>query len=229
MKWNSIKEPPDCNIITHVSISWINLKKLPDWIFKCNNLIELFCYRNTLICLPELHHLQTLQILHCDSNMLTQLPKLPNSLHELYCYNNKLTHLPENLPDLLQKLLCFNNKLTCLPKKLPDSLTTLDCSYNKLIQLPNILPDSLKKIICENNKITQLPYILPKSLETLKIHNCKINEIQSSILFAQNLKIIIMNHHTYYCPLIKYFFENLGNKNIKKWCLDYYMKVVSEF
>ena len=36
-----------------------------------------------------------LQILYCDNNQLTSLPKLPKSLQILYCYNNQLTSLPE--------------------------------------------------------------------------------------------------------------------------------------
>ncbi len=65
--------------------------------------------------------------LNCDSNNISNLDNLPNSLIKLNCRFNKITNLDN----------------------LPNSLTKLDCSYNKITSLNN-LPNSLIELFCDN-------------------------------------------------------------------------------
>ena len=76
---------------------------------------------NFLIKLDKLH---TLNII----SQLQTLPKLPNSLIVLRCNNNELTELPE-LPEGLKYLYCNNNKLNSLPK-LQKSIVYIECKNN---------------------------------------------------------------------------------------------------
>jgi Leucine-rich repeat (LRR) protein len=76
----------------------------------------------TLPPLPD-----TVALLLCGNNRLTELPDLPSSLSELRCSDNQLTRLPAVLPSSLLILDCVNNKLTALPEKLPASLEVLVC------------------------------------------------------------------------------------------------------
>ena len=92
----------------------------------------------------------TLKVLYCSHNELTELINLPNTLDELWCMNNKLTEL-NNLPNTLITLYCSNNPLTKL-NNLPNTLISLYCINNQLTQLYH-LPDTLGILYCSNNKL----------------------------------------------------------------------------
>lgn len=104
----------------------------------------------------------SLQILECHTNCLTQLPPLPPTLIELKCYSNMLTCLPD-LPSSLKVLECDKNLITLLPD-LPSSLEYLDCETNLLRDLPPI-PDSLEVLYCGDNQLTTLPPLSKSLLE----------------------------------------------------------------
>jgi len=132
------------------------------------SLAELGCGNLKLSSLPRLPN--TLVLLYCPINNLTELPVLPKSLKELNCDNNQLTSLPD-LPNTLKEVTCKNNQLTELPV-LPESLKELHCDDNQLTSLPD-LPNALKELTCKNNQLTELPD-LPNSLERL---NCSNNPL----------------------------------------------------
>ncbi len=116
------------------------------------SLTALMCNTNSLTTLPALSN--TLTYLDCSYNSILSLPTLPNSLLELYCWNNALTSLPA-LPNSLIYLTCFNNNLTSLPI-LPDSLYELVCNNNNLTSLP-ALPNTLIALVCDHNNIACFP------------------------------------------------------------------------
>jgi Leucine-rich repeat (LRR) protein len=62
--------------------------------------------------------------LWCDSNQLTLLPPLPETLEILCCHSNQLTSLP-HLPETLEELDYNSNQLTLLPD-LPWGLKDLE-------------------------------------------------------------------------------------------------------
>ena len=122
------------------------------------NLLNLDCNSNQLTVLPALPN--SLVTLWCGYNQLTSLPALPNSLVDLNCDGNQLTVLP-NLPNTLVVLFFDYNQLTVLPV-LPNSLLTLGCGGNLITSLPG-LPNSLEYLYCYNSQLTTLP-ALPNSL-----------------------------------------------------------------
>ena len=112
----------------------------------------------------------SLQTITCDSNQLSTLPTLPNSLLTLNCFSNQIINLG-TLPIKLLTLNCNTNQITVLPD-LPSSLLNLYCAINKLTQLPN-LPNGLFYLECSNNQLTSLP-TLPNNLRSLY---CRLNKI----------------------------------------------------
>ena len=81
-----------------------------------------------LMTLPDLP--DGLEVLNCNSNILTAMPDLPQSLQILICSHNYLADLPE-LPPHLVKLFCDDNQLYSLPH-LPKFLQVLHCNNNPL-------------------------------------------------------------------------------------------------
>ena len=182
--------------LTYLDCSNCNLISLD--VSYLTNLIELKCNENKLskLSLPN-----SLTKLYCDSNYLTELPKLPDTLTVLYCNSNHLTEL-SSLPNSLIRMSCSSNKIIELVS-LPESLKFLDCSSNqlsKLPRLPNLLfvlncstnsvrlcPDikhlvNLHKIICSNNLIIDIP-ILPKQL----LNNSTKSNIEKTLCKCESL------------------------------------------
>ena len=123
--------------------------------------------------LTGIEYFVNLLTLGCDSNYLSVLPTLPNSLIDLYCRFNLLTNLP-TLPNTISNLRCNNNQLINLPT-LPNSLITFHCHNNQLSNLPN-LSNSLTTLICNNNQINNLP-VIPSSLTYFDCSNNLLTNI----------------------------------------------------
>jgi len=129
-------------------------------------LFSLWCDSNQLTTLPSLPN--SLVMLNCCENQISNIQALPNSLGELYCWNNQLSYLPL-LPNTLTRLHCSKNKLISLPY-LPSVLTELGCGFNQLSYLP-ILPNSLISMDCSNNKLNTLPSLPDKLINLWCINN----------------------------------------------------------
>lgn len=86
-------------------------------------------------CITDLKNIPDgIELLHCEGNLLRELPALPASLKQL--------HLKSNLIE----------KLNLSPCKQLESLTV---SYNRLTELPN-LPETLQTLLCDHNQIRTL-------------------------------------------------------------------------
>jgi hypothetical protein len=91
--------------------------------------------------------------LKCNNNLLTELPKLSNSLEYLKCYDNHIRSIPK-LPFSIITLYCTNNNLILLPT-LPSTITELYSENNSLIYKEI----TLKCINETNNKIEKFKYL----------------------------------------------------------------------
>jgi hypothetical protein len=131
-------------------------------VFKCNS--------NQLTGLPALP--DTLTELNCAGNQLEKLPPLPAGLGILRCNGNELEALPP-LPECLIYLHCYRNKITSLGE-LPAGLKELHCHNNELTALPD-LPANLSSLFCEGNQLSALPD-LP---DTLALLDCDDNQLTS--------------------------------------------------
>mgnify|MGYP001094992901 CR=1 FL=1 len=134
---------------THLDLSRLGLKHIPD----------------------EIGQLKQLTLLNLFYNQLTSIPALVcnlESLKTLWLHHNQLTSIPENLDRLtaLEELVLSFNQLTQLPASL-DKLTNLKALYlhhNSLENLPITLKNlpQLQKITLWNNAFT------PEETLTLK-------------------------------------------------------------
>jgi len=97
----------------------------------------------TLLNIPE-----TIQVLRCENNFLSELKSLPSSLRELYISNNMLSHL---------------NVANC------KELVHLQVSYNELMSLDG-LPESLISLKCDHNRLTFLDLENNRKLSTFHCH-----------------------------------------------------------
>jgi uncharacterized repeat protein (TIGR01451 family) len=130
--------------------------------------------------------------LYCDSNNLTFLPNLPNSLFELSCSNNQLTNI-SNLPSNLTDLSCQNNNLTSLPN-LPPYLGSLDCSNNPISELP-ILPQYLYVLAFSNTNVSVFPTV-QENMNSFYCSNCNISCFPR---FSENLDYIDISGNPFTC------------------------------
>jgi Leucine-rich repeat (LRR) protein len=73
----------------------------------------------------NLKNINTIKILNCSHNKITNISFLPDSLNELDCSYNLIKNL-SNLPENLKKLICSSNRINEL-KNLPQNL----CFLNK--------------------------------------------------------------------------------------------------
>jgi type IX secretion system substrate protein len=136
--------------------------------------------------LSGVQYFTSLTYLNCDSNTLTSLPTLPNTLQTIFCINNYLDSLPV-LPTSLQTIICRSNLLSKLAT-LPTLLTYLDCALNYITTLP-ALPNALTQLYCYNNSLTSLP-ALPASLQILY---CDNNSLASLPALPNSLNTLYCN------------------------------------
>ena len=151
--------------------------------------------------LPNLSRFKNLEILICDNNNITSLPKLNKNLKMLICNNNQLSSLPR-LPKNLEMLMCNNNNLSSLPK-LNENLTVLSCNDNQLLCLPR-LNKNLKILNCYNNLLSMLP-VLNNRLTIILYYNNPIWDIISTTQITEiKTKINILNNFKSLYYLLKY-------------------------
>jgi Leucine-rich repeat (LRR) protein len=151
--------------IIKLDISGKGLSKLPD-ISRFTNLQILYCNNNKISVLPKLNC--TIKKIYCSRNQIYKIDELPKELFMLDCDNNKLLVLPE-LPVNLSILHCNDNQLISLPS-LPDTIVELSCYNNRLEKLPR-LPKKLKTCICSNNKLSGFPPFPPDLYRFECLHN----------------------------------------------------------
>jgi hypothetical protein len=153
--------------VYHVSLKYMGLRELPNWIGSLTNLQSLDLSDNELTELPDsISSLTNLQSLDLLNNRLTELPDWISSLinlQSLDLWGNKLTDLPDWIGSLtnLQSLDISCNKLTELPDSIGSltNLQSLDISCNKLTELPDSIGSltNLQSLHLRSNKLTELP------------------------------------------------------------------------
>lgn len=141
----NVKSIPNFNKLTHLSLNWNKIDRLPELDnTHLNNLEELDLSGNKITFIP---------------NSWTKLSKLTN----LYVYNNKLQQLPEDIGNLSQLRILYldKNAITNLPPSLGNlsNLNTLGLSENNISDLPDIFHHFpfLESLHLDRNNLTELP------------------------------------------------------------------------
>jgi hypothetical protein len=119
----------------------------------------------------------TLEVLHCNKQLLIELENIPKSIIELECNFNYLKsisirHLPhlkklsitdnrltelEHIPENVEELFCQNNEIGMLDLINVQKLRILNVSNNKTIIIKNI-PSSIVDFKSENNPYIEYSY-----------------------------------------------------------------------
>jgi len=176
-----------CPLVINTTELWLSPGTLTDLrgIEAFVNLRELDVHDNyQLTSMPPLP--DSLIVLHCPFNAITNWAPLPNTLIDFWCTYNGMTSLPL-LPASLKKLSCSENHLTQLPV-LPASLEELVFNEN-LIDSLDPLPDSLRILVCYNNQLSNLPALPPY----LRILSCGNNLITTLPSLPDSLSVLICN------------------------------------
>jgi hypothetical protein len=105
---------------------------------------------------------KNLQSLHCNDNLLSELPDLPETLQILQVSNNMLTSINVYPCVQLKKLHISENRITSI-SGLPPSLIRLYCDHNQLTSLNLASTTLLTTLICNDNPQLVLEN-LPKTL-----------------------------------------------------------------
>ena len=162
-----------------------------------------------LTSLPDcLHDLHSLEELNLESNVLTDIPRLPPGLLKLTLSDNRLATLPK-LPERLRQLWADGNQLSCLPHELPPGLQLLSVRGNQLKTLTT-LPSGLKELVASNNRLTVLPEI-PKELEKLSVSN---NQLVTCPLLPEALWFLNLRGNK-----LQYILPEIRNEvdDMKRW------------
>ncbi len=169
--------------------------------------------------LEGIQYFKKLIYLNCNTNELSSLPLLSNSLRVLYISKNYFVN-PPILPDSLQVFHCAMNLLTTLPT-LPNSITELNCSFNLLTSLPN-LPESLLNLNVFKNNINCLPK-LPKWLSILEADTSSIKclpNIPSNL--TTTLPICNSSYNPNNCSITPANYVNIPDTNFGKFLIAKY-------
>lgn len=123
----------------------------------------LFLGNNNITYINNLKYFKSLEVLDINSNKISQLINVPDTLVELSCNNNNLSELP--LLPILERLNCKHNSITHIPKY--PKLTHLLCSRNKITSLD--VYDNLFLLDCHANNLIELK--INNTLDSLYCNN----------------------------------------------------------
>lgn len=170
-----------------LSLSGMQLTKLPESLKKLTQLSELNLSRNKLSILPKwITHLSELKSLNLSKNKISKLPECIGELNQLQSLNlddNNLASLPQSFQKLTQlNLLELSiNQFMTLPELIGEltNLQTLSLSRNNLSRLPLSIAQltQLEYLNLSGNPFTHFPDSI-EQLSKLRMLNLSINMIE---------------------------------------------------
>ena len=193
-------EIEDLVYLRTLDLSYTNIKKLPETIWKLTNLKILDLSRAKIEELPEwIGELTNLKRLNLRDTKIEELPgsigKLTN-LEELDLRDTKIEGLPEWIGELtnLEWLDLSGTKIEELPESIGKltNLKILDLSRAKIEELPKSIGKliNLNELNLSDKKIEELPESIGKltNLKRLYLSSTKIERLPESIGKLTNLK-----------------------------------------
>ena len=187
--------------VSYNSISCINHGELPHTIthlnINHNNIVTIDYLPTSLIKLKAAYNgtntcnfagLVNLQTVYIESNNLTHVPFLEDSIVEIDMSSNYITSI-DNLENKtnLTELNVSDNKLTNI-NKFPINLELIDASDNQIKIVTNI-PPMIKEINLKNNIIIYISQI-PESIRMLDLENNNIKHIFSNQTVPRRLEYL---------------------------------------
>ncbi|HOZ53000.1 MAG TPA: hypothetical protein PLU17_14135, partial [Chitinophagaceae bacterium] len=120
------------------------------------NAVSLNVNNKSVSSIQGIQYFKKLFVLNCDSNNITTIPHINDTLYGLFCSHNRITSI-STLPRNLKDLDCSYNQLTALPA-IDKVSNSLDCSNNPSLScLPTLFPSVFQGIKIRNTAITCFP------------------------------------------------------------------------
>ena len=120
------------------------------------NAVSLNVNNKSISSIQGIQYFKKLFVLNCDSNNITTIPHINDTLYGLFCSHNRITSI-STLPRNLKDLDCSYNQLTALPA-IDKVSNSLDCSNNPSLScLPTLFPSVFQGIKIRNTAITCFP------------------------------------------------------------------------
>ena len=184
--------------------------------------LQINCRTSTSTSLQGIEFFKSLEILECESPLLTSLDVSANTaLEVLSCGGGTLASLDVSGCTALKELYCGDNQLTSLDVSGCTALTRLDCYGNSLTSLDMSRNTALNKLHCYNNQLTSLDVSGCTALETL---NCRDNQLASLdvsanrallYLFCNNNRLTSLDVSANTALLRFYCYDNPGDGESK--------------
>ncbi|HNY54145.1 MAG TPA: T9SS type A sorting domain-containing protein [Chitinophagales bacterium] len=120
------------------------------------NAVSLNVNNKNIGSIQGIQYFKKLFVLNCDSNNITTIPHINDTLYGLFCSHNRITSI-STLPRNLKDLDCSYNQLTALPS-IDKVSNSLDCSNNPSLScLPTLFSNVFQGIKIRNTAITCFP------------------------------------------------------------------------
>lgn len=177
LNYDPDEEPENLNDIKYLAFKENDLKQIPSYVFKCNNLEKLYAYNTNIEEIPkEIVTLENLEYLGIEYSQISALPENIGELKKL----RYIHMLKNNIPLIPESLFMLN------------SLEILDLRCNKLTNIPEIIDKlkTLKELDLYKNNLKELPSSIGNisTLEKLNISDNDLYDLPESFSQLHRLK-----------------------------------------
>jgi Leucine-rich repeat (LRR) protein len=160
-----------------------------------SQITKISAIHNSIVSLPSLLPITSLQTLHIYDNKIANAPDFRGmvNLKIVLLYQNNLTQMPlfGNNP-IIEEIIISQNNISTIPSlsEVP-SLLKLDIGQNQLSKLPDLSANvNLQELICWSNKLTVLPSL--KNLVNLTRLNAGKNRLTVFPDLSANTQLSIL-------------------------------------
>ena len=175
-----------------------NLKNIPKYFFRIENLKELYLDSNSIVEFPkELAKLKKLEVLFASKNQILLFPNIITHLKNIRILNlahNYLKSIPNTINRLkkIEEINFSHNNLSSLPLSFKDfkNLKKLNLSLNNYSEFPEEIYhiSSLEYLNMSNNKIKDIKSV--GNLDNLKYLNLSQNQLDCLPDTFEELKLL---------------------------------------
>ncbi|OHT17443.1 hypothetical protein TRFO_12409 [Tritrichomonas foetus] len=186
---------------------------------RLEKLVTLDISRNKIKKLPDFS-LVTPNLFNLDAsyNLITEFPKLSNSIKRIYIQYNKIREIPDFVFEY-HSLFYLNIQHNCLEKisSLPLSIQTLLLTHNNIKEIPNeIDTPELSSLSFTDNKLTYIPKFVCSQLLDLSFFKNRIKFIDITT-FCENISTLdLSNNNIETIPPQLFTFPYLYTLNLSK-------------
>ena len=180
--------------------------------------LQLNCRTSTSTSLQGIEFFKSLEILECESPLLTSLDVSANTaLKELYCHDNLFASLDVSANTALEVLSCSGGTLASLDVSGCTALKELYCGDNQLTSLDVSGCTALTRLDCYGNSLTSLDMSRNTALKELQCYNNQYVSANRALLylFCNNNRLTSLDVSANTALLRFYCYDNPGDGESK--------------